>query len=241
MASSTKRFIIAFLWVDLIVSAGFLAYAALFHSAQNMTKESIISNDINIINPTVNSGERKNTKTIEDQNVDRQIRDAKENVKNELSRQTEAYHRSNGKEDGWITLKELESISKETYDECLRQLEFERKQSAEKLEKRRKFIAELQTGILTDEEMSEFRQALEFLNICDECKANGTPMPDRSADFDTAKERRLQSIARKYCCAVIGCSEETITMHESVSHFAGPGNSYYIPVLPKNVSTLKLQ
>ena len=112
MASSTKRFIIAFLCVDLIVSAGFLAYAALFHSAQNMTKESIISNDINIINPTVNSGERKNTKTIEDQNVDRQIRDAKENVKNELSRQTEAYHRSNGKEDGWITLKELESISK---------------------------------------------------------------------------------------------------------------------------------
>ena len=62
MASSTKRFIIAFLCVDLIVSAGFLAYAALFHSAQNMTKESIISNDINIINPTVNSGERKNTK-----------------------------------------------------------------------------------------------------------------------------------------------------------------------------------
>ena len=233
--------VLAVLCADLLVSAGFLLYA--FKSrlgAADVAPDVAVEGTVVGRTESVQATHDENGPTATGPtNVDRQIDNVKEGVKSELSRQTEKFNEILGKDEGWVTLKELENISKEAYDSCIRQLEFERGQSARKLEKRRKFIAELRNGFLTEEEMKEFREALEFLNECDECKVKGIPMPNRSAEYSTERWKRLQAIARKYCCAVCGCPEEAIAMHDQVSFLGSPGASYYMPILPKNVSNLK--
>ena len=158
-----------------------------------------------------------------------------------MSRQKDTYREAVSGEDGWVTLEKLKSISQEAYDDCVRQQEHERRNSVKALEERKKVIAELRADLLTEEELKELREALEFLNICDDCKARGVPMPDRSADYDTKRMDRLMRIARKYCCGLVGCPENAIDMHEKASNFADGGRSYYVPILPKNVYNLKYE
>ena len=235
-----------FLCADLLISAGFLAYAVSVHAKSSARKElegAMTQEKGRSGSPTI-AGEKANADTSAEKaqtEVDRKISDKRQNVREELSRQKETYRVSVSRNDGWVTLEELKSISQEAYDECVRQLEYERGECAKQLEKRRKVIAELRTDLLTEDELKELKEALEFLNICDECKVKGVPMPDRSADYDRERVDRLMRIARKYCCGLAGCAEEAIDMHDKAVHIADGGRSYYVPILPKNISTLKYE
>lgn len=241
-----KRMVMCFLCADLLISAGFLAYAVNVRSKSSAKMESVFS----AIQEGVKGGSsliagEKNHAAVsvgkEQMAVDRKIGETRQNVKEELSRQKETYRESVIREDGWVTLEELKSISQEAYDECVRQLEYERGECAKQLEKRRKVIAELRTDLLTEDELKELKEALEFLDVCDDCTARGVPMPDRSADYDRERKDRLMRIARKYCCGLAGCSEEAIDMHDKASIIADGGRSYYVPILPKNVYNLKYE
>ncbi len=243
LLTQNKRLVLLCLGVDLLISAVFLAYAVSKYVKTADIRDlntSTVQNGAQAASPIAELENAKVTKTKQ-MEVDRLINRTRQNVKEELSRQKETYRDSVNREDGWVSLDELKAISREAYDDCVRQLEHERKESEKDFEKRKKIIAELRADLLHDDELKELKEALEFLNICDDCKARGVPMPDRSADYDHEREVRLMRIARKYCCGLAGCSEEAIDMHDMASKIADPGGNYYLPILPRNVYNLKYE
>ena len=244
MSDRKWKCIFAVLWLDLIVSLLWLGHAARQDGDHRLEAQSVPSSP-----PAVSVVEQGTppaastsavTQPPEVDQMKEQVTTARRQVTQEVASQTQTFSQLTGN-DQWVTLKELEAISPKAYRECIQALAFEREEAAKRLEARQQFLAEWQAGILSDEETAEVMDALEFLNICDQNTAEGTPIPDRSADFDWNHKQRLRLLLKKYCCAVNGLSEADLAKRELGERLTSPSHNAYIPIVPSNLNKLELQ
>lgn len=247
LSDKNKRIALIAICADLLFSIVFLAYAAnaYFKTANGKTTDiSFVAEQTakeSVATPNEEeSADASPQKELADN--EKKIASKKKNIKDEMAHQKETYKEDVNREDGWCSLEELKAISPEAYEDCMRQLDYERKESAEALEARKLAMNKLDQNadLLSEAELKELKETLEFLNTCDDCKVRQVPMPDRSEDYDDARIQNLQRIARKFCCGQIGCPEEAIEMHDRKSRISD-GGSYYLPILPSNVHTLQHQ
>ncbi len=146
----------------------------------------------------------------------------------------------NGTE-SWITLEELKTVSPEAYEDLQRQLAHERKQSEAALTKRKQFLAELKPEILSPEDFAELKEALEFLNECDQNIMDGRPIQDRSANYDGNRKQRLRAIAQKISCAMAECPEDIVERQRRSVSIANSNWFSYKPIVSKELNKFKLQ
>ena len=240
MSDKRLRWILAFLWLDLIVSLLWLAYAARQNGGQATDAQTATSPVVLSTEPATPSAPPAPSSPVpaqqETTQVKQQVATAQRQVTQEVAQQTETFSQLTGNEhEQWVTLKELEAISPQAYQDCVRWLESQREQAAEHLEARQQFLAEWQSDILSEEENAEVMQALEFLNLCDRNTAAGTPIPDRSADFDNKRIERLRQPLEKYCCAISGLSGADLEKQELGERLASPSENAYIFIVPSNL------
>ena len=125
--------------------------------------------------------------------------------------------------------------------EVQRELKQERKKSKAALTKRKQFLAELKPDVLQPEDLAELKEALDFLNECDQNIINGHPIRDRFADFDWKRIQRLRAIAKKACCAMAGCPEDIVERKRRVDDITLSSGFNYKPVIVKDLIKSKRQ
>ena len=150
------------------------------------------------------------------------------------------FERMNGTE-SWITLEELKTVSPEAYEQVQRELKQERKQSEAALTKRKQFMDAMKLGILPPEDFVELKEALEFLNECDQNIMDGRPIQDRSADYDSNRKQRLRAIAQKISCAMAECPEDIVERQRRSVSIANSNWFSYKPVVSKELNKFKRQ
>ncbi|MBQ4479194.1 MAG: hypothetical protein II943_00980 [Victivallales bacterium] len=244
MSDRKWKCLLAFLWLDLIVSLLWLGYAAHQNGNHPLESQSVTSSSSGApdVEPEVSSVASASAvaQQSEGAQVKEQVTATRRQVTQEVTNQTQTFSQLTGN-DHWVTLKELEAISPQAYQDFVRSLEYKRQQAAKRLEARQQFLAEWQAGILSDEETAEVMEALEFLNICDQNTAEGTPIPDRSADFDWNRKQRLRKLLKEYCCAISGLSEADLEKRELGERLTSSSANAYIVIVPSNLNQLELQ
>ena len=244
MSDKRLRWILAFLWLDLIVSLLWLAYAARQNGGQATDAQTATSPMALATEPATPSAPPAPSSPVpaqqETTQVKQQVATAQHQVTQEVAQQTETFSQLTGN-DQWVTLKELEAISPQAYQDFVRSLEYKRQQAAKRLEARQQFLAEWQGGILGNEETAEVMEAMEFLNICDQNTAANIPIPDRSADFDWNRKQRLRKLLKEYCCAISGLSEADLEKRELGERLTSSSANAYIVIVPSNLNQLELQ
>ncbi|MBP5672612.1 MAG: hypothetical protein J6X49_09495 [Victivallales bacterium] len=164
----------------------------------------------------------------------------KARIKEEVSKQSDTFERMNGTE-SWITLEELKTVSPEAYEQVQRELKQERKQSEAALTKRKQFMDAMKPGILPPEDFVELKEALEFLNECDQNIMDGRPIQDRSADYDSNRKQRLRAIAQKINCAMAECPEDIVERQRRSVSIANSNWFSNKPVVSKELNKFKRQ
>lgn len=205
----SRKNLLKFLWMDLVLSIAFLLVAFYVSRGRELPArpEYVVKEEAPKEGLKEEPTEEANQRELIQ--VRQEVTDARQNVEKELNQQQEKISDVLAQEKQ-ITLAELEQISPEAYRQCMRQWEHERSRAKRQLESRRHFLEEMKTGILPEDEDRELREFLEFLIQCDEDFSEGRPIPDRSAEYDWPRQKRLREIAQKYCMAVTGCSEATM-------------------------------
>ena len=239
MQQKTLYAIVVFLGVDLVCSLAFLGYA-LRRQADwtNAGSEAVASArpDGDTAASAKHQGSPASATVASSKNASQAVAEAKQAVDDQLQEQKGAVERSLPAQDGWVTLDELKANYPHEYESLMRQLESDRKRAAETLKKRTAFLADYEPGILTDAEYAEMKEALEFLNECDKNFSEGRKIPDRSADFNTDRIKRLENIVRKYCQGISNCPEEVIDIRRLMISALDSGSNY-VPIIP-NLKTL---
>ncbi len=109
-----------------------------------------------------------------------------------------------------IDLAELEKIAPETYRQCQQHLASMREEARRNVQSRQALMEQLDASLLPPEEFQEFREALEYLQTCEICLAEGRPVPERLAKYDWQMNNHLEEVAEKYCRALSGCDDNAM-------------------------------
>ncbi|MBQ2336342.1 MAG: hypothetical protein II381_08515, partial [Victivallales bacterium] len=183
MSSSLQKKILVFLVADLVLSVCFLLIAKNIRSNRE-TASALQSNEESQkpiqYKQSIISIEESTAARRKHEADNRLAAATKARIKEEVSKQTDTYENIHGTE-SWITLEELKTVSPEAYEQVQRELKQERKKSEEALTKRKQFLAELKPDVLQPEDLAELKEALDFLNECDQNIINGHPIRDRFA------------------------------------------------------------
>ncbi len=236
-----RKGILVFLCADVLFSVALLCFAIV-----SRTQANVVSGKTERIAEVENKAqeEKPSAQNKKVANVDRQIEEAEQAVNDEMNRQQEAASQSKAlsfAQKQWVTLEELKELSEPAYNQLLQQLEYERKKCEKSLEQRRTMIAEMQHGILTDEEEKELLELLDFLNTCDENTINGVPIPDRTAEYPVERKNKLKKIIEKYCEQASGYTKDASRMYHAFQN-GFSHNDRYVPFVPRNyLNELKLQ
>ena len=243
MSSILKKRIIVFLIADLVLSVCFLLIAKSVHASRETVSalQSGEESQKTIRNKQSITSSEESAAARRKHEADNRLATAtKARIKEEVSKQSDAFEKMNGTE-SWITLEELKTVSPEAYEDLQRQLSHERKQSEVALNKRKQFLAELKPDILQPEDFAELKEALEFLNECDQNIMDGRPIQDRSADYDSNRKQRLRAIAQKISCAMAGCPEDIVERQRRSESIANSNWFSYKPVVSKELNKFKRQ
>ena len=240
MSSSLQKKILVFLVADMMLSVSLLLIAQRAHACRET------SSVPKAVEEKQETSQVTVSQTIEESAAARQRHEAdnrlasatKARIKEEVYKQSDAFEKMNGTE-SWITLEELKTVSPEAYEDLQRQLAHERKQSEAALTKRKQFLAELKPEILSPEDFVELKEALEFLNECDQNIMDGRPIQDRSADYDWKRIQRLRAITEKVCCAMSGCTEDIVERKQRMESVTNSNRFCYKPVIPKELTKTK--
>lgn len=243
MSSILKKRIIVFLIADLVLSVCFLLIAKSVHASRETVSalQSGEESQKTIRNKqSITSSEESATARQKHEADNRLAAATKARIKEEVSKQSDTFERMNGTE-SWITLEGLKTVSPEAYEQVQRELKQERKQSEVALNKRKQFLAELKPDILQPEDFAELKEALEFLNECDQNIMDGRPIQDRSADYDSNRKQRLRAIAQKISCAMAECPEDIVERQRRSESIANSNWFSYKPVVSKELNKFKRQ
>ena len=241
MSSILKKRIIVFLIADLVLSVCFLLIAKSVHASRETVSalQSGEESQKTIRNKqSITSSEESAAARQRHESDNRLVSATKSRIKEEVSKQTESYEKINGTK-SFISLEELKTVSPEAYEDLQRQLAHERKKSEAALTKRKQFLAELKPDILQPEDFVELKEALEFLNECDQNIIDGSPIQDRSADYDWKRIQRLRAITEKACCAMSGCTEDIVERKQRMESVTNSNRFCYKPVIPKELTKTK--
>ena len=243
MSSSLRKKILVFLVADLIVSVCFLLIAK---SVQASTETAVMTQSAEEFqqikqDKAVSPKSEESAAARRKHEADNRLAAAtKARIKEEVSKQTDTYENIHGTESR-ITLEELKTVSPEAYEQVQRELKQECKKSEEALTKRKQFLAELKPDVLQPEDLAELKEALDFLNECDQNIIDGRPIRDRSADFDWKRIQRLRAITKKACCAMAGCPEDIVERKRRVDDITLSSGFNYKPVIAKDLIKSKRQ
>ena len=243
MSSILKKRIIVFLIADLVLSVCFLLIAKSVHASRETVSalQSGEESQKTIRNKqSITSSEESATARQKHEADNRLAAATKARIKEEVSKQSDAFEKMNGTE-SWITLEELKTVSPEAYEQVQRELKQERKQSEAALTKRKQFLAELKPEILSPEDLAELKEALEFLNECDQNIMDGRPIQDRSANYDGNRKQRLTAIAKKVSCVMAECPEDIVERKRRSVSIANSNWFSYKPIVSKELNKFKLQ
>ena len=243
MSSILKKRIIVFLIADLVLSVCFLLIAKSVHASRETVSalQSGEESQKTIRNKqSITSSEESATARQKHEADNRLAAATKARIKEEVSKQTDTYENIHGTESR-ITLEELKTVSPEAYEQVQRELKQRRKKSEEALTKRKQFLAELKPDVLQPEDLAELKEALDFLNECDQNIINGHPIRDRFADFDWKRIQRLRAITKKACCAMAGCPEDIVERKRRVNDITLSSGFNYKPVIVKDLIKSKRQ
>ncbi len=243
MSSILKKRIIVFLIADLVLSVCFLLIAKSVHASRE-TVSALQSNEESQkpiqYKQSIISIEESAAARRKHEADNRLAAATKARIKEEVSKQTDTYENIHGTE-SWITLEELKTVSPEAYEQVQRRLKQERKQSEAALTKRKQFLAELKPEILSPEDFAELKEALEFLNECDQNIMDGRPIQDRSANYDGNRKQRLTAIAKKVSCVMAECPEDIVERKRRSVNIANSNWFSYKPIVSKELNKFKLQ
>ena len=243
MSSSLQKKILVFLVADLFLSVCFLLIAKSVHASRETVSalQSGEESQKTIRNKqSITSSEESATARQKHEADNRLAAATKARIKEEVSKQSDTFERMNGTE-SWITLEELKTVSPEAYEQVQRELKQERKQSEAALTKRKQFMDAMKLGILPPEDFVELKEALEFLNECDQNIMDGRPIQDRSADYDSNRKQRLRAIAQKISCAMAECPEDIVERQRRSVSIANSNWFSYKPVVSKELNKFKRQ
>ncbi len=243
MSSILKKRIIVFLIADLVLSVCFLLIAKSVHASRETVSalQSGEESQKTIRNKqSITSSEESATARQKHEADNRLAAATKARIKEEVSKQSDTFERMNGTE-SWITLEELKTVSPEAYEQVQRRLKQERKQSEAALTKRKQFMDAMKPGILPPEDFVELKEALEFLNECDQNIMDGRPIQDRSANYDGNRKQRLRAIAQKISCAMAECPEDIVERQRRSVSIANSNWFSYKPIVSKELNKFKLQ
>jgi hypothetical protein len=243
MSSILKKRIIVFLIADLVLSVCFLLIAKSVHASRETVSALQSGEESQKTTPNNHriTSTEKATVARQKHEADNHLAAAtKARIKEEVSKQSDTFERMNGTE-SWITLEELKTVSPEAYEDLQRQLAHERKQSEAALTKRKQFLAELKPEILSPEDFAELKEALEFLNECDQNIMDGRPIQDRSANYDGNRKQRLTAIAKKVSCVMAECPEDIVERKRRSVSIANSNWFSYKPIVSKELNKFKLQ
>ncbi|MBR3651471.1 MAG: hypothetical protein IKN52_14560 [Victivallales bacterium] len=243
MSSSLQKKILVFLVADLVLSVCFLLIAKNIRSNRE-TASALQSNEESQkpiqYKQSIISIEESAAARRKHEADNRLAAATKARIKEEVSKQTDTYENIHGTE-SWITLEELKNVSPEAYEQVQRELKQERKKSKAALTKRKQFMDAMKPGILPPEDFVELKEALEFLNECDQNIMDGRPIQDRSADYDSNRKQRLRAIAQKISCAMAECPEDIVERQRRSESIANSNWFSYKPVVSKELNKFKRQ
>lgn len=242
MSSILKKRIIVFLIADLVLSVSLLLIAQRAHAGRETSSvPQAVEEKQETSQVTVSQTTEESAAARQRHESDNRLAAAtKARIKEEVSKQTDTYENIHGTE-SWITLEELKTVSPEAYEDLQRQLAHERKQSEAALSKRKQFLAELKPEILSPEDFAELKEALEFLNECDQNIMDGRPIQDRSANYDGNRKQRLTAIAKKVSCVMAECPEDIVERKRRSVNIANSNWFSYKPIVSKELNKFKLQ
>ena len=212
--NNLHRCLLWFLAIDLAVSAlvligllgarrGAGAYAA--EASAPASSSGVVSTPETVL------PENGAKKSGEAQGVGQDIRETRRRVQTEVVVQAEEMSRFAGYvAPEPIELAELEKIAPETYRQCQQHLASMREEARRNVQNRQALMEQLDASLLSPEEFQEFREALEYLQTCEVCLAEGRPVPERLAKYDWQMNNHLEEIAEKYCRALSGCNEDVL-------------------------------
>lgn len=220
------RYLLCFLAIDLAVSALVLiwllgarcgaagAYAV--ETSMPASSSGIVSTLEAVLpeNGTMASGDA--------QGVEQDIRETRRRVQAEAVVQAEEMSRFVGAvAPEPIDLAELEKIAPETYRQCQQHLASMREEARRNVQSRQALMEQLDASLLPPEEFQEFREALEYLQMCEICLAEGRPVPERLAKYDWQMNNHLEEVAEKYCRALSGCNEDVMQWKDFPDRITG--------------------
>jgi hypothetical protein len=240
MSDSFQKKILVFLVADMMLSVSLLLIAQRAHAGRETSSvPQAVEEKQETSQVTVSQTIEESAAARQRHESDNRLASAtKSRIKEEVSKQTESYEKINGTK-SFISLEELKTVSPEAYEDLQRQLAHERKKSEAALTKRKQFLAELKPDILQPEDFVELKEALEFLNECDQNIIDGSPIQDRSADYDWKRIQRLRAITEKACCAMSGCTEDIVERKQRMESVTNSNRFCYKPVIPKELTKTK--